>query len=51
VVSIAASLARDESVRVLDPLVELLARCDPKAPRSKEEREWLNDRSKGGELI
>jgi antitoxin ChpS len=32
-------------------LDELLAQCDPKAPRGDEEREWLNDRPKGGELI
>jgi antitoxin ChpS len=32
-------------------LDELLAQCDPKAPRSKEEREWLDDKPAGGELI
>jgi antitoxin ChpS len=32
-------------------LGELLALCHPKAPRSKEEREWLDDRRAGGELI
>ncbi|HUJ50391.1 MAG TPA: hypothetical protein VLW25_09330 [Bryobacteraceae bacterium] len=32
-------------------LEELLAQCNPKAPRSKQEREWLNDRPAGGELI
>ncbi len=32
-------------------LDELLAQCNPKAPRSKQEREWLNDRPAGGELI
>ena len=32
-------------------LEELLARCNPKAPRSKQEREWLNDKPAGGELI
>ncbi len=32
-------------------LDELLAQCDPKAPRSNEDREWLVDRSAGGELI
>ena len=32
-------------------LAELLAQCDPKAPRSKEEREWLDDKPTGGELI
>jgi antitoxin ChpS len=32
-------------------LDELLAQCDPKAPRSKEEHEWLTDGPAGGELI
>ncbi len=32
-------------------LDELLAQCNPKAPRSKEEREWLDDKTAGGELI
>ena len=32
-------------------LDELLAQCNPKAPRSKEEREWLDNRPAGGELI
>ena len=32
-------------------LDELLARCNPKAPRSKEEREWLRANPTGGELI
>ena len=32
-------------------LDELLAQCDPKAPRSNEDREWLDDRAVGGELI
>jgi len=32
-------------------LDELLAQCDPKALRSKEEREWLDDKPAGGELI
>ncbi len=32
-------------------LAELLAECNPKAPRSKEEREWLDDKPAGGELI
>ena len=32
-------------------LDELLEQCNPKAPRSKEEREWLTNRSSGGELI
>jgi len=32
-------------------LDELLAQCDPKAARSKEDREWLRDKPAGGELI
>ena len=32
-------------------LDELLAQCNPRAPRSKEEREWLDDKPVGGELI
>ncbi|HEX3450540.1 MAG TPA: hypothetical protein VHS97_19950, partial [Isosphaeraceae bacterium] len=32
-------------------LDELLAKCDPKARRSNEDREWLDDRPVGGELI
>lgn len=32
-------------------LNELLARCNPKARRTKEEREWLDDRPRGGELV
>jgi antitoxin ChpS len=32
-------------------LHELLAQCDPKAPRSKETREWLKSQPVGGELI
>jgi antitoxin ChpS len=32
-------------------LDELLAQCDPKARRSKQEREWLNSKPVGGELI
>jgi antitoxin ChpS len=32
-------------------LDELLARCNPKAQRSKQEREWLNAKPTGGELI
>jgi antitoxin ChpS len=32
-------------------LDELLAECDPKAERSKEEREWVHGKSAGGELI
>lgn len=32
-------------------LDELLAQCDPKAARTKEEREWLDDKSAGTELL
>jgi antitoxin ChpS len=32
-------------------LDELLAQCNPKARRSKEEQEWLDGRPVGGELI
>jgi len=32
-------------------LEELLAQCNPRAPRSRNEREWLNDRPAGDELI
>jgi mRNA-degrading endonuclease toxin of MazEF toxin-antitoxin module len=32
-------------------LAELLVQCNPKARRSKEEREWLDDQRAGGELI
>ena len=32
-------------------LQELLAQCDPKAPRSKQEREWLDSKPVGGELL
>ena len=37
--------------RVRYTLDELLAKCDPKAPRSKEERDWVAGRPVGGELI
>jgi antitoxin ChpS len=32
-------------------LEELLAQCNPKAPRNKEEREWLDSKPVGGELL
>jgi len=32
-------------------LAELLAQCDPKAPHSKREREWLDSKPVGGELL
>jgi antitoxin ChpS len=32
-------------------LNELLAQCDPKAPRGKDEQEWLDSKPLGGELL
>ena len=32
-------------------LDERLAQCDPKAPRAKEDREWLNSTAAGGEIV
>jgi antitoxin ChpS len=32
-------------------LNELLAQCDPKARRAKQEQEWLDSKPMGGELI
>ena len=32
-------------------LDELLAQCNPKAPRSKEEREWRDSGPVGGEIL
>jgi antitoxin ChpS len=32
-------------------LDELLAQCNPDAPRSAEDNEWLGDDPRGGELI
>jgi antitoxin ChpS len=32
-------------------LDELLAQCAPKVARGKEEREWLDDKPVGGELL
>jgi antitoxin ChpS len=32
-------------------LDELLAQCDKRSSRMKEEREWLNNKPMGGELI
>jgi antitoxin ChpS len=32
-------------------LDELLAQCDPKAPRSKEEKEWLDSKPVGAEVL
>jgi antitoxin ChpS len=32
-------------------LDELLAQCNPNAPRGREEREWLDAKPAGGELL
>ena len=32
-------------------LGELLSQCNPKAPRTKQEQEWLDSKPVGGELI
>ena len=32
-------------------LNELLAQCDPKAPRTKAEQEWIDSKPVGGEFI
>jgi len=32
-------------------LDELLAQCHPKAPRARRDREWLDSKPVGGELI
>ncbi len=32
-------------------LDELLAQCNPKAPRAKEDRDWLDNKPAGAELI
>jgi antitoxin ChpS len=32
-------------------LEELLAQCNPKAPRSRQDRDWLDAKPVGGELI
>jgi antitoxin ChpS len=32
-------------------LEELLAQCDPSAPRSEEDEAWLNDRPRGSEIL
>lgn len=32
-------------------LAELLAQCDPQAPLTAEDRQWLNDQPAGRELI
>ena len=52
------SLAIRNGTLVIEPeprphytLDELLAQCNPKAPRGKEEREWLEAKPAGNELI
>ena len=37
--------------RLCYTLGELLAQCNPKARRSKQDREWLDSKPVGGELI
>jgi antitoxin ChpS len=32
-------------------LTELLAQCNPKAPRTRQDREWLRNKAGGRELI
>jgi antitoxin ChpS len=44
-------LVVDPQPRPRYTLNELLAQCDPKARRSKEEREWLDAKPVGRELI
>lgn len=44
-------LVVDPQPRPRYTLNELLAQCDPKARRTKEEREWLDAQSVGRELI
>jgi antitoxin ChpS len=62
IVEVAAGQQVDVSVEegriVVDPrrrprytLAELLSRCDPDAPRSDEDREWLEAQPTGAELL
>lgn len=51
-------LAVDSGRLVVEPrkrpqytLGELLAQCNPKAPRRKQDREWVASKPQGGELI
>jgi len=51
-------LAVDRGRLVVEPrkrpqytLDELLAQCNPKAPRNKQEREWVAGKPAGSELI
>jgi antitoxin ChpS len=43
--------AEESQRRPRRPLDELLTQCDSKASKSEEEREWLDDKPVGGELI
>ncbi len=44
-------LVVDPQPRPRYTLEELLAQCHPKASRGKEDREWLDGRTLGGEII
>jgi antitoxin ChpS len=44
-------LVVEPQARPRHSLDELLEQCSPRAPRRKEERQWLNDKSAGHELI
>ena len=44
-------LVVDPQPRPRYTLDELLAQCDPKAARTKQDREWLNNKPAGAELI
>ena len=44
-------LVVDPQPRPRYTLDELLAQCDPKAARTKQDREWLNNKPAGAELL
>ena len=44
-------LVVDPQPRLRYTLDELLSQCNPRAPRSKEDRDWLQGKHVGGELI
>ena len=44
-------LVVDPQPRVRYTLEELLAQCDPQAPRSRQDREWRRGKRAGRELI
>ena len=44
-------LVMEPQPRLRYSLDELLQQCNPKVRRKKEERQWLSDKSAGGELI